>query len=58
MFELNCEGVIPNCHRVIRADSEAEVVRRAVCQAKELGVSTITPTLLDAFRRNLHQTRN
>jgi len=43
---------------VIRADSEAEVVRRAVFQAKQLGVASITPRLMDAFRRNLHETAN
>lgn len=55
MFELNCAGVIPGCDRVIRAESEAEVVRRAVFQAKQLGVKAITPRLMDAFRQNLHE---
>lgn len=50
MFELNCAGVIPGCDRVIRAESQAEVLRRAVMQARQLGVDRITPNMLDAFR--------
>ncbi|WP_185983527.1 DUF1059 domain-containing protein [Aureimonas mangrovi] len=50
MFELKCAGVIPGCERVIRAESEAEVVRRAVVQAKQMGVDRITPVMLDALR--------
>lgn len=56
MYELNCNGVIPGCARVIRADSQAEVIRRAVVQAKQLGVQTITPRMMDAFRDGLHET--
>ncbi|MBB3950414.1 DUF1059 domain-containing protein [Aureimonas jatrophae] len=56
MYELNCAGVIPGCDRVIRAESEAEVIRRAVIQAKQLGVETITPRMMDAFRHGLHVT--
>ncbi|MCM2504689.1 DUF1059 domain-containing protein [Aureimonas altamirensis] len=55
MYELNCSGVIPGCNRVIRAESQAEVIRRAVVQAKQLGVDTITPTMMDAFRTNVHE---
>lgn len=55
MYELNCAGVIPGCNRVIRAESQAEVIRRAVVQAKQLGVDTITPTMMDAFRTNVHE---
>lgn len=58
MYELNCAGVIPGCDRVIRAESEVEVVRRAVVQAKQLGVSKITPTLLDAFRKKTTELRH
>lgn len=58
MFELNCAGVIPGCDRVIRAESEAEVIRRAVVQAKQLGVYEITPKMMDAFRQGMHQTRH
>ncbi len=50
MYELDCDGVIPGCARVIRAESQAEVVRRAVAQAKRLGVERIPPMMLDAFR--------
>ncbi|SHI40761.1 DUF1059 domain-containing protein [Aureimonas altamirensis] len=55
MYELNCAGVIPGCNRVIRAESQAEVIRRAVVQAKQLGVDTITPIMMDAFRTNVHE---
>ncbi|WP_062228624.1 DUF1059 domain-containing protein [Aureimonas frigidaquae] len=55
MFELNCSDVIPGCSRVIRAESQAEVIRRAVVQAKKLGVETITPMMMDAFRTNVHE---
>ncbi len=50
MYELDCAGVIPGCARVIRAESQAEVVRRAVAQAKQMGVERISPTMLEAFR--------
>ncbi|KAA0972050.1 DUF1059 domain-containing protein [Aureimonas fodinaquatilis] len=53
MYELDCAGVIPGCTRIIRAESQAEVIRRAVVQAKQLGVDTITPNLMDAFRNRL-----
>lgn len=56
MYELNCSGVIPGCQRVIRAESTAEVIRRAVSQAKQLGVETITPRMMDAFRDHLQET--
>ena len=58
MFELNCADVIPGCDRVIRADSRAEVLRRAVVQAKQLGVSTISVNLLEAFRNKTVETRH
>lgn len=51
MYELNCAGVIPGCARVIRAESQAEVVRRAVVQAKQMGVDRISPTMMEAFRK-------
>ncbi|BDA85838.1 hypothetical protein Sa4125_33800 [Aureimonas sp. SA4125] len=51
MYEMNCAGVIPGCERVIRADSPAEVIRRAVMQARQLGVDRITPTMMDQFRQ-------
>ena len=50
MYELDCAGVIPGCQRVIRAESPAEVVRRAVVQAKQLGVDRISPSMLESFR--------
>lgn len=58
MFELNCAGVIPGCERVIRAESQAEVLRRAVVQAKQLGVDRITPSMLDAFRDRTTETKH
>ena len=58
MFELNCAGVIPGCERVIRADSQAEVVRRAVMQARQLGVDRITPSMMDSFREATTEYRN
>lgn len=58
MYELDCAGVIPGCMRIIRAESQAEVVRRAVVQAKQLGVDRITPTMLDAFRKRTTETRH
>ena len=56
MYELDCHGVIPGCERVIRAESQAEVMRRAVMQAKQLGVETITQRLMDAIRDGMHET--
>lgn len=50
MYELNCAGVIPGCERVIRAESQAEVIRRAVVQARQVGVDRITPSMMDQFR--------
>ncbi|WP_082529554.1 DUF1059 domain-containing protein [Aurantimonas sp. Leaf443] len=50
MYELDCAEVIPGCARVIRAESRVEVIRRAVVQAKQLGVEQITPSMMDAFR--------
>lgn len=50
MFELNCEGVIPGCQRVIRAESQAEVFRRAVQQAHQSGVEKLTPAMIDGLR--------
>lgn len=58
MFELNCADVIPGCDRVIRAESRAEVVRRAVVQAKQLGVATISPNLLETFRNKMVESRH
>lgn len=58
MYELNCNGVIPGCQRVIRADSPAEVVRRAVMQARQLGVERITPSMMDLFRQGTTEHRN
>jgi len=55
MYELDCADVIPGCKRVIRAESQAEVIRRAVSQAKQLGVQTITPGMMDSFRSHLHE---
>lgn len=53
MYVLNCAGVIPGCSRVIRAESEADLIRKAVVQAKQLGVEKISPSMLDTFRRTL-----
>ncbi|HDZ73290.1 MAG TPA: DUF1059 domain-containing protein [Aurantimonas coralicida] len=58
MYELDCAGIIPGCHRVIRAESQAEVVRRAVVQAKQLGVDRISLTMLDSFRMKTHELLN
>lgn len=58
MYELNCAGVIPGCERVIRAESQAEVIRRAVVQAKQLGVDRITPTMMDSFRSGTKERLN
>ncbi|KQT66120.1 hypothetical protein ASG54_06125 [Aureimonas sp. Leaf460] len=58
MYELNCAGVIPGCERVIRADSHAEVIRRAVMQARQLGVDTISPSMMDMFRQATTEHRN
>jgi len=55
MYELDCADVIPGCKRVIRAESQAEVIRRAVSQAKRLGVQTTTPGMMDSFRSHLHE---
>ncbi|MEC5322535.1 DUF1059 domain-containing protein [Aurantimonas sp. A3-2-R12] len=58
MYELDCAGIIPGCHRVIRAESQAEVVRRAVVQAKQLGVDRISLTMLDSFRMKTQELLN
>ncbi len=58
MYELNCAGVIPGCERVIRAESQAEVVRRAVAQARAIGVDTITPAMMDSFRTRTRELVN
>ncbi|WAJ30052.1 DUF1059 domain-containing protein [Antarcticirhabdus aurantiaca] len=58
MYELNCAGIIPGCERVIRAESQAEVVRRAVVQARQLGFEKITPALLDSFREKTTELPN
>jgi predicted small metal-binding protein len=58
MYELNCAGVIPGCERVIRADSPAEVIRRAVMQARQLGVDRITPSMMDRFRQGTQELAN
>ncbi|WP_370193086.1 MULTISPECIES: DUF1059 domain-containing protein [Aurantimonas] len=50
MYELDCSGVIPGCRRVIRAESEAEVIRRAIVQARQFGLEHISPAMLDAMR--------
>ena len=50
MFELDCSAVFPGCNRVIRAESRGEVMRRAVAQAKALGVEQISPMMLDMMR--------
>ncbi|NDV85658.1 DUF1059 domain-containing protein [Aurantimonas aggregata] len=58
MYELDCSGVIPGCQRVIRAETQAEVFRRAVVQAKQLGVEKITPTMLDTMRQKTQELSN
>jgi predicted small metal-binding protein len=58
MYELDCSGVIPGCQRIIRAESQAEVFRRAVVQAKQLGVDRITPTMLDTMRQKTQELPN
>ena len=58
MYELDCAGVIPGCERIIRAESQAEVVRRAVAQARAIGVETITTAMLDSFRTKTRELAN
>ena len=58
MYELDCSGVIPGCQRVIRAESQAEVIRRAVVQARQLGVDRITPSMMDSFREGTTERPN
>ncbi|WP_102958832.1 DUF1059 domain-containing protein [Mangrovicella endophytica] len=58
MYELNCAGVIPGCERVIRAETRAEVIRRAVVQAKQLGVDRITPNMMDSFQHRTTELPN
>ncbi|WP_152046059.1 DUF1059 domain-containing protein [Aureimonas psammosilenae] len=50
MFELNCHGVIPGCDRVIRAESQAEVVRRAIQQAHQSGIDRLPSKMFEDFR--------
>ena len=58
MYELDCSGVIPGCQRVIRAESQEEVFRRAVVQAKQLRVDRITPKMLDSMRQKTQEMAN
>ncbi|KAB0679823.1 DUF1059 domain-containing protein [Aureimonas leprariae] len=58
MFELDCQGVIPGCQRVIRAESQAEVFRRAVQQAHQSGVEKLTPDMLDVLRERTTELPN
>ncbi|MCQ8781003.1 DUF1059 domain-containing protein [Mangrovibrevibacter kandeliae] len=58
MYELDCATVIPGCQRVIRAESQAEVIRRAVAQARQFGVERITPSMMDSFRSKTTETTN
>lgn len=58
MYELDCSGVIPGCQRVIRAESQEEVFRRAVVQARQLGVDKITPSMLDTMRQQTREMAN
>jgi len=58
MYELDCAGIIPGCERVIRAETQVDVFRRAVVQAKQLGVEKITPMMLDAFRQKTRELPN
>lgn len=58
MFELNCHGVIPGCQRVIRAESQAEVFRRAVEQAHQSGVETLTPNMVVELRERTTELPN
>ncbi|MDY8110524.1 DUF1059 domain-containing protein [Fulvimarina sp. 2208YS6-2-32] len=53
MYELDCSGIIPGCARVIRADSESEVFRRAVIQAERMGYNRVPTTMLDRFRHEM-----
>ncbi|ORE98650.1 DUF1059 domain-containing protein [Aurantimonas sp. 22II-16-19i] len=50
MYELDCSTVFPACERVIRADTKAGVIRRAIAQAQALGIERITPSLMDSLR--------
>ncbi len=58
MFELNCEELIPGCDRVIRADTQAEVFRRAVQQLNRMGVERLTPLMLDNLRQRTAERPN
>ena len=58
MYELDCSGVIPGCQRIIRAETEVEVFRRAVVQAKQLGLDRITPKMLDSMRQKTQELPN
>ncbi|NDW03046.1 DUF1059 domain-containing protein [Jiella pacifica] len=53
MFELDCSAVFPGCERVIRADSEAGVIRRAIAQANALGIDRISPMMMDTMRQRI-----
>ncbi|WAP67942.1 DUF1059 domain-containing protein [Jiella pelagia] len=53
MFELDCSSVFPGCERVIRADSEAGVIRRAIAQANALGIDRISPMMMDTMRQHI-----
>ncbi|WP_273504448.1 DUF1059 domain-containing protein [Fulvimarina manganoxydans] len=55
MYELDCTGIIPGCKRVIQADSEAEVFRRAVMQARQNGIERTTPLMRDRLRAAMRE---
>ncbi|MCQ0989671.1 DUF1059 domain-containing protein [Jiella marina] len=50
MYELNCANVIPGSRRIIRAETQAGVVRRAIAQANALGIERISPAMMDTIR--------
>ncbi|TFF20481.1 DUF1059 domain-containing protein [Jiella endophytica] len=53
MYELDCSAVFPGCGRVIRADTKAGVIRRAIAQANALGIEHISPSMMDSMREKM-----
>ncbi|MBO0905447.1 DUF1059 domain-containing protein [Jiella sp. MQZ13P-4] len=53
MYELDCSLVFPGCERVIRADTRAGVIRRAIAQANALGIERISPMMMDTMRERM-----
>ncbi|MBO0663291.1 hypothetical protein LQ948_11665 [Jiella sp. MQZ9-1] len=53
MYELDCSAVFSGSRRVIRSDSQAGVIRKAIAQANALGIERVSPSMMDSFREKM-----